>query len=166
MRLDELSTWGIGKEWSVAQWRGLVRHLLAVGLVEARGEWGVLAPTEAAKPVLRGEEQVRMREEVVARAAGRGGRSGGAGSGAAKRSAAAADLSPDQAEIFERLREWRAGEARKQGVPGYVVFGDATLAALAVHRPSSDDEMLAISGIGQVKLERYGAAVLEALAGA
>ncbi|WP_449280727.1 RecQ family ATP-dependent DNA helicase [Leucobacter sp.] len=163
MRLDELSTWGIGKEWSVAQWRGLVRHLLAVGLVEARGEWGVLAPTEAAKPVLRGEEQVRMREEVVARAAGRGGRAGGA-TGGAKRSAAAADLSPEQAEVFERLREWRAGEARKQGVPGYVVFGDATLAALAVHRPSSDEEMLAISGIGQVKLERYGAAVLEALA--
>ncbi|QZY53500.1 DNA helicase RecQ [Leucobacter tenebrionis] len=165
MRLDELSTWGIGKEWSVAQWRGVVRHLLAAGLVEARGEWGVLAPTEAAKPVLRGEERVMMREEVVARAA-RGGRTAGAGSGSgsSKRSAAAADLSPEQAEIFERLREWRAGEARKQGVPGYVVFGDATLAALAVHRPSSDEEMLAISGIGQVKLERYGAAVLEVLA--
>lgn len=165
MRLDELSTWGIGAQWSVAQWRGIVRHLLAVGILEARGEWGVLAPTDAAKPVLRGEETVRMREEVVTRAAGgraRGGR-GEAGSGS-KRSAAAADLSPEQAEVFERLREWRAGEARKQGVPGYVVFGDATLAALAVHRPSSDEEMLAISGIGQVKLERYGAAVLEALA--
>ncbi|WP_336660629.1 DNA helicase RecQ [Leucobacter sp. USHLN153] len=166
MRLDELSTWGIGKEWSVAQWRGVVRHLLAAGLVEARGEWGVLAPTEAAKPVLRGEETVLMREEVFARAArsGRGTR-GDSGSGTAKRSAAAADLAPEQAEVFERLREWRAGEARKQGVPGYVVFGDATLAALAVHRPSSDEDLLAISGIGQVKLERYGAAVLEVLAG-
>ena len=166
MRLDELTTWGIGKEWSVAQWRGIVRHLLAVGIIEARGEWGVLAPTDAAKPVLRGEETVRMREEVVARAAAgsraRGSR-GESGSGS-KRSAAAADLSPDQAEVFERLREWRAGEAKKQGVPGYVVFGDATLAALAVHRPTTDEEMLAISGIGQVKLERYGAAVLEALA--
>ncbi|EYT54123.1 ATP-dependent DNA helicase RecQ [Leucobacter sp. UCD-THU] len=167
MRLDELSTWGIGKEWSVAQWRGLVRHLLAVGLLEARGEWGVLAPTDAAKPVLRGDEQVMMREEVVAKAgsgrSARGSRAAGSAAGA-KRSAAAADLSPEQAEVFERLREWRAGEARKQGVPGYVVFGDATLAALAVHRPTSDDEMLAISGIGQVKLERYGAAVLEVLA--
>jgi ATP-dependent DNA helicase RecQ len=159
MRLDELSTWGIGKEWSVAQWRGLVRHLLAVGLLEARGEWGVLAPTDAAKPVLRGDEQVMMREEVVAKAgsgrSARGSRAAGSAAGA-KRSAAAADLSPEQAEVFERLREWRAGEARKQGVPGYVVFGDATLAALAVHRPASDDEMLAISGIGQVKLERRG----------
>lgn len=166
MRLDELSTWGIGTEWSVAQWRGVVRHLLAAGLLEAQGEWGVLAPTEAAKPVLRGEESVMMREEVVSRAAGSGGRgrASRSGGGGEKRSAAAADLTPDQAEIFERLRAWRAGEARAQGVPGYVVFGDATLAALAVHEPKTDEELLAISGIGQVKLERYGAAVLEALA--
>ncbi|MGW9021318.1 DNA helicase RecQ [Leucobacter chromiiresistens] len=166
MRLDELSTWGIGTEWSVAQWRGVVRHLLAAGLLEAQGEWGVLAPTEAAKPVLRGEESVMMREEVVTRAAGSGGRgrASRSGGGGEKRSAAAADLTPDQAEIFERLRAWRAGEARAQGVPGYVVFGDATLAALAVHEPKTDEDLLAISGIGQVKLERYGAAVLEALA--
>ncbi|KTR87443.1 DNA helicase RecQ [Leucobacter chromiiresistens] len=165
MRLDELSTWGIGTEWSVAQWRGVVRHLLAAGLLEAQGEWGVLAPTEAAKPVLRGEESVMMREEVVSRAAAGGrGRASRSGGGGEKRSAAAADLTPDQAEIFERLRAWRAGEARAQGVPGYVVFGDATLAALAVHEPKTDEELLAISGIGQVKLERYGAAVLEALA--
>lgn len=164
MRLDELSTWGIGKEWSIAQWRGLVRHLLAVGLLEAQGEWGVLAPTEAAKPVLRGEAEVHMREEVVA-LAGRSGRaargSSGAGSGGvAKRSAAAAELTSEQTEVFERLRAWRAEEAKRQGVPGYVVFSDATLAALAVHVPSDEAGLLSISGIGEVKLERYGAAVL------
>ena len=166
LRLDELTTWGIGAEWSVAQWRGVVRHLLATGHLEARGEWGVLAPAEAAKPVLRGEEQVMMREEVVARAArsGRGSRAGLTGGGA-KRSAAAADLTPEQDAVFERLRAWRAEEAKRQGVPGYVVFGDATLAALAVHQPGSDAELLAISGIGEVKLERYGAAVLGVLAG-
>ena len=159
LRLDELTTWGIGADWSVAQWRGVVRHLLAVGLLEARGEWGVLAPTQAALTVQRGEQQVFMREEVISRA----GRSGRSGSGAPKRSAAAADLTPEQAEIFERLRAWRAAEAKEQGVPGYVVFGDATLAALAVHRPDTDEGLLAISGIGQVKLERYGAAVREVL---
>lgn len=165
MRLDELSTWGIGKDWSVAQWRGLVRHLLAVGLLESQGEWGVLAPTEAAKPVLRGETEVHMREEVVVRAgrsgrAVRGASSAGAGS---KRSAAAAELTTEQAEVFERLRAWRAEEAKKQGVPGYVVFSDATLAALSAHVPSDDAGLLAISGIGEVKLERYGAAVLGVL---
>ncbi|GAA1613385.1 DNA helicase RecQ [Leucobacter chromiireducens subsp. solipictus] len=164
LRLDELTTWGIGAEWTVAQWRGVVRHLLATGLLEARGEWGVLAPAEAAKPVLRGEAQVMMREEVVARAARSGRGTRVAASGGTKRSAAAADLSPEQDEIFERLRAWRADEAKRQGVPGYVVFGDATLAALAVHRPGTDDELLAISGIGEVKLERYGAAVLGVLA--
>ncbi|MFC5339015.1 DNA helicase RecQ [Leucobacter denitrificans] len=159
VRLDELSTWNIGSEWSATQWRGVVRHLVATGLLEARGEWGVLWPSEAAKPVLRGEAQVHMREEVIARKASR---SSGGGS---KRSAAAADLTPEQAEVFERLRAWRADEAKEQGVPGYVVFGDATLAALAVHQPTTDDGLLAISGIGQVKLERYGAAVLMVLAG-
>lgn len=160
MRLDELSTWNIGGDWTVAQWRGVVRHLVAVGLLEARGEWGVLWPSEAAKPVLRGEEQVLMREEVISRATSS--RGGGGGS---KRSAAAASLTPEQAEVFERLRAWRASEAKEQGVPGYVVFGDATLAALAAHQPSDDVGLLAISGIGEVKLERYGAAVLRVLAG-
>lgn len=164
MRLDELSTWGIGTEWSVAQWRGIVRHLLAVGLIEAQGEWGTLAPTEDAKPVLRGEAEVHMREEVFVRAS-RSGRAVRGSSAGAKRSAAAAELDAEQGEVFERLRAWRAEEAKRQGVPGYVVFGDATLAALAVHMPGSDEELLKISGIGEVKLERYGAAVLAALAG-
>ena len=164
MRLDELSTWNIGTEWSVAQWRGIVRHLLAVGLLEAQGEWGTLAPTEDAKPVLRGEAEVHMREEVFVRAS-RSGRAVRGSSAGAKRSAAAAELDAEQGEVFERLRAWRAEEAKRQGVPGYVVFGDATLAALAVHMPGTDEELLKISGIGEVKLERYGAAVLAALAG-
>lgn len=156
LRLDELSTWGIGSDLSVAQWRGVVRHLLATGVLESQGEWGVLAPAEAAKPVLRGETEVLMREEVVSRA-------GGSRSSSAKRSAAA-DLSEEQQETFERLREWRLGEAREQGVPPYVVFGDATLRALSVHLPQSDEALLEISGIGQAKLERYGEAVLALLA--
>ncbi|MBK0418338.1 DNA helicase RecQ [Leucobacter sp. CSA1] len=161
MRLDELSTWGIGTDLSVQQWRGIVRHLLATGLLESQGEYGVLVPTEAANAVLRGQAEVHMREEVLQRAGGRGARGE---SGAPKRSAAAADLTPEQAELFERLRAWRASEARKQGVPGYVVFNDATLAALAVHRPARPQELTEISGIGQVKLDRYGEAVLEVLA--
>ena len=155
LRLDELSTWGIGADLSVAQWRGVVRHLLATGVLESQGEWGVLAPTDAAKPVLRGEQQVLMREEVVTRAAGR--------SSASKRNATS-DLTDEQQETFERLRLWRLEEAREQGVPPYVVFGDATLRALSTHLPQSDEALLEISGIGQSKLERYGEAVLALLA--
>ncbi len=152
LKLDELSTWGIGADLSVAQWRGVVRHLLATGVLESQGEWGVLAPTEAAKSVLRGAQQVLMREEVVA--AGR--------SSSNKKNVA--DLSEEQQEIFERLRQWRLAEAREQGVPPYVVFGDATLRALSTHLPQDSDALLDISGIGQAKLERYGEAVLALLA--
>lgn len=155
LALDELSTWGIGADLSVAQWRGVVRHLLATGVLESQGEWGVLAPTESAKPVLRGEQQVLMREEVVSRAAGR--------SSSAKKNAVS-DLSEEQQEVFERLRLWRLEEAREQGVPPYVVFGDATLRALSTHLPQNDEALLEISGIGQAKLERYGEAVLALLA--
>ncbi|XPP27830.1 MAG: DNA helicase RecQ [Leucobacter sp.] len=154
LKLDELSTWGIGADLSEAQWRGVVRHLLATGVLEARGEWGVLAPAEPAKAILRGETQVLMREEVIARRT----------AGPAKRRAAAADLDEAQGETFERLRAWRLAEAREQGVPPYVVFGDATLRELAVQLPSSAEGLLAVPGIGQAKLDRYGEAVLALLA--
>ncbi|WP_416445668.1 DNA helicase RecQ [Leucobacter sp. HNU] len=154
MRLDELSTWGIGQDPTVAQWRGVVRHLIATGLIESRGEWGVLVPTEASRAVLYGGERVEMREEVLAQKRG--------GSGGAK-AKAAQDLEPAQLERFERLRAWRSAEAKEQGVPGYIVFGDATLRALAVHVPGSRDALLGITGIGQAKLDRYGDAVLEVL---
>lgn len=154
LKLDELSTWGIGADLSEAQWRGVVRHLLATGVLEARGEWGVLAPAEPAKAILRGETQVLMREEVITRRT----------AGPAKRRAAAADLDEAQGETFERLRAWRLAEAREQGVPPYVVFGDATLRELAVQLPSSAEGLLAVPGIGQAKLDRYGEAVLALLA--
>ncbi|HEX6936110.1 MAG TPA: ATP-dependent DNA helicase UvrD2 [Actinomycetes bacterium] len=67
--------------------------------------------------------------------------------------------------LFERLREWRAEQAREQSVPAYVVFTDATLTALAEVRPSTEAELLAVSGVGRSKLERYGAAVLALVAG-
>lgn len=154
LRLDELSTWGIGADLSVAQWRAVVRHLLATGLMETQGEWGVLAPTEASKAVLRGAQQVLMREEVVSRASR---------SASTKKHAATVDLDEAQIQVFEKLREWRLSEAREQGVPPYVVFSDATLRGLATHMPRNAEGLLEISGIGQAKLERYGEAVLEIL---
>ena len=74
-----------------------------------------------------------------------------------------ADLTEEAGGTFERLREWRGAEAQAQAVPSYVVFGDATLRALAQHRPQTAESLLGISGIGQAKLERYGEAVLALL---
>jgi ATP-dependent DNA helicase RecQ len=77
---------------------------------------------------------------------------------------AAADLSPEAAPIFERLRAWRAGVAKEQGVPAYVIFHDATLRQIATDLPGTLAELGTISGVGENKLAKYGEGVLEALA--
>ncbi len=67
--------------------------------------------------------------------------------------------------LYERLREWRAVQAKKQGAPAYVVFTDATLMAIAEDVPASERELAVISGVGAMKLDKYGAAVLSLCAG-
>ncbi len=81
-----------------------------------------------------------------------------------KAAPAAADLEPAQAELFEALRAWRAAEAREQGVPAYIVFGDATLRGVAQARPTVIRELDGISGIGAKKLEAYGEKLLAVVA--
>ncbi len=151
-RHSELSTFGIGTELGDQEWRGVIRQLLAQGLLEVQGGYGVLALTDAAGAVLRGEQEVRLRREPERVRAARKPRGA---------KAAPADLDEPQQDLFQRLRAWRAGVAKEQGVPAYVVFNDATLAAIAQARPGSTTELRAISGVGNAKLERYGAAVLE-----
>ncbi|MBS1699136.1 MAG: DNA helicase RecQ [Actinobacteria bacterium] len=158
-RHDELATYGIGSDLTDAQWRSVVRQMLAQGLMQAQGEYGTLAVSEASAGVLAGTAEVKLRRDVVARA----GSSGGGRS--AKRSAADALAEGDRG-LFEALRAWRAQTAREQGVPAYVVFGDATLRALAEHRPGQASELVGISGIGERKREAYGEAVLEVIAAA
>ncbi|MCI0159319.1 DNA helicase RecQ [Leifsonia shinshuensis] len=152
---DGLATWGIGDDLGESQWRGVVRQLIAQELLKPEGEYGVLALTPAGGEVLSGSREVVLRREPerVARSS---------------RSArpAAADLTPADAGLFEALRAWRAGEAKTQGVPAYIVFGDATLRAVAAARPSSLDELDGISGIGAKKREAYGEALLQVVAGA
>ncbi|HET8780289.1 MAG TPA: DNA helicase RecQ, partial [Agromyces sp.] len=122
---DSLATWNIGDDLSEQQWRGVARQLLAQGLLATQGEYGTLTVTDAASDVLSGRRTVMLRTEPERAPRSRG----------AKAAPAAADLEPVQAELFEALRAWRAGEAREQGVPAYIVFGDATLRAVAVARP-------------------------------
>ena len=156
-RHDELATFGIGSDLSEQDWRGVVRQLLASGLLVARGEYGTLALGEAAGDVLRGERQVALRRDVL-------GRTGG--SSRVRKSSVAESVAEEDRELFEALRAWRAGVAREQGVPAYVVFADATLRALATHRPASPADLDGITGIGAAKRERYGEAVLAVIAAA
>ncbi|KQZ09205.1 ATP-dependent DNA helicase RecQ [Agromyces sp. Root1464] len=153
---DALATWSIGQDLSDQQWRGVVRQLLAQGLLATHGEYGTLTVTDAAADVLSGKRVVKLRTEVDRPSRSRSTRA----------TTAAADLEPAQAELFEQLRAWRAGEAKEQGVPAYIVFGDATLRAVAVAKPASLTDLDGITGIGAKKREAYGEALLEVVASA
>ena len=153
-RHDELKTFGIGTELGEQEWRGVVRQLLAQSLLTVSSDgYGTLVIAPAAAEVLDGSRKVMLRREPERKAR------------AAKRTGGA-EL-PDVARgLFEKLREWRAGVAREQGVPAYIVFGDATLRGIAVTKPGSLEELATISGVGEKKLESYGAGVLEVVAAA
>jgi len=154
---DRLSTWAIGDDLSDSQWRGVVRQLIAGELLKPEGEYGVLTLTPGGGEVLAGGRTVVLRREPDRpERAPR----------ASRNAAAAADLSAADQPLFEALRSWRAGQAREQGVPAYIVFGDATLRAVAAARPASLSDLDGISGIGAKKREVYGEALLSVVAGA
>lgn len=158
-RHEELSVWGIGADLTPAVWRSIVRQLLARGLLQAVGDYGVLVVPEAAGPVLRGEETVLLREDVQRT------RTAQAGTSSARRgSTAATELTGADAQLFESLRTWRTAQASEQGVPPYVVFSDATLTGIVRARPTDRAALSEVSGVGAAKLERYGAAVLALVA--
>jgi ATP-dependent DNA helicase RecQ len=154
----ELTVFGIGGELTDTQWRGVVRQLLAQGLLAVNGDYGVLTLTDASRAVLRKEREVRLRREPE-----RPAKSATRTAKAAK--TAPVELSAADTELFERLRAWRAGAAREQGVPAYVVFHDATLRDIAARKPATLAELSGIGGVGETKLARYGDDVLAAIAG-
>ncbi|WP_018878525.1 DNA helicase RecQ [Thioalkalivibrio sp. ALE28] len=159
---DRLSTFGIGKELDKAQWRGVVRQLLARGLLRLDEEgYGGLKLDPACRPVLRGEESIHLREELARPE--REARTARPARRDTARSVAAMD-SEDRA-LWEALRALRTDLARDQGVPPYVIFSDATLLEMVAAAPRSRDEMAGISGVGQHKLERYGDAFIKAIEG-
>ncbi len=185
-RHDKLSTFGVGTELREAEWRGVVRQLLASGLLAVKGEHGTLDLTDLSAEVLRGERKVLLRRDAPRvlpaapkASAGRGGRPGtagaadgtagsgrGAGSEAPSRRMTVADLPPEAASVFERLRAWRTASAKEQGVPPYVIFHDATLAQIAAAPPATLAGLAMVNGVGETKLARYGQQILDLLAGA
>ncbi|MBB5124018.1 ATP-dependent DNA helicase RecQ [Streptomyces albaduncus] len=158
---DQLSVFGIGEELVEAEWRGVIRQLLAQGLLAVEGEYGTLVLTEASGAVLRREREVPLRKEPKKPAAARG----ASARGDRKAKAAAAELPAELVPAFEALRAWRAEQAREQGVPAYVIFHDATLREIATLRPASVAELGGISGVGEKKLATYGEGVVAVLAG-
>ncbi|TML21187.1 MAG: ATP-dependent DNA helicase RecQ, partial [Actinobacteria bacterium] len=155
---DTLSVFGAGVELSEAEWRGVVRQLLAQGLLAVEGDYGTLVLTEASREVLRQQRQVMMRHEPERT---------GSGSRTPKtrlRANPATDLSPAATALFERLRAWRAATAKEQAVPAYVIFHDSTLREIATGCPTTLADLARISGVGENKLAKYGQQILEILA--
>jgi ATP-dependent DNA helicase RecQ len=171
---DKLPLFGIGSEESRGFWRGVIRQLIARGALRTEsGEYATLSlELDTARPILRGEAKVMLREEDLLRdrelereerddrRSRRAGPGIGTG-GVAERPRAFADAGEDNP--FAALRAWRLEQARSQSLPPYVIFADSVLRDIVAVRPTTLDEMSRIKGVGASKLERYGADVLRIL---
>jgi ATP-dependent DNA helicase RecQ len=179
---DSLSVFGIGGELSEAEWRGVVRQLLASGLLAVQGDHGTLALTDLSGEVLRGERQVTFRRDAPRPAAASASASSASSASASSASAssssaarggrsrraapgpAAGELGPEAEAVFERLRAWRTGVAKELGMPPYVIFHDSTLRQIAATPPATLAGLALINGVGETKLARYGQQILDVLA--
>jgi ATP-dependent DNA helicase RecQ len=151
---DSLTVFGIGTDLREAEWRGVVRQLLAQGLLAVEGDYGTLVLTEASAEVLSRQRQVMLRREVERAKPAR-----------SSKAAAVVDLPAEAVPVFEQLRAWRAAAAKEQGVPAYVIFHDATLRTIASQVPSTLAALGTINGVGENKLAKYGQQILDTLAG-
>ena len=144
---NALSTYGIGSELSAIEWRAVIRQLVAGDYlkVDVAG-YGGIQLNPSCEPVLKGQQLVHFRKETQPQRKPR-------------RPPFKTDPSiperPDDKQLFESLRRVRLELARNQGVPPYIVFGDATLQAMVQHRPTDKAAFSLLSGVGEVKLERY-----------
>jgi len=151
---DKLSVFGIGAELNEKQWRAALRQLVAMGHLKPDSEaFGALKLTDTARGVLKGETDVMLREEVA-----------GARVRATRTKSRRGDIAPHIAgqagagnpTLVSALRAWRSEVARTRGVPAYVVLHDATIDGIAASRPTTQDQLRGIPGIGDKKLEHYG----------
>ncbi|RDI97677.1 DNA helicase RecQ [Dyella solisilvae] len=148
---DRLSTFGIGADMDEKQWRSVFRQLLAMGLLEADAEgYGTLRLTKTSRDVLVGNREVRLREDARPVRASRKRRDSQLVTGGSL------GVEAYEQPLWDELRKLRTQLAKQHGVPPYVIFHDATLLAMLRALPSNEDELAAISGVGEAKLKRYG----------
>ena len=158
-RHERLSTFGIGADLTEAQWRAVLRQLIALGHLRTEGEYNTLEPTPSARAVLRGEVTLLLRATSA-----KAGRARGERGGRDKVRPPPIALDAEALDRFAALKAWRSEVARAHNLPPYVVFHDATLAEMAQRRPASLDELAEISGVGARKLDAYGSEILRLLA--
>jgi len=154
---NQLSTFGIGTELTAQAWQGVFRQLISMGFLSVDMEFGALKLTEQARPVLKGEQQIQLREQSKKSKAAKPKRS-------PKNNQAITDLTPQDNSLFEQLREQRTLWAKDRGVPPFVIFHDATLIAIAQAKPNTAAELLTINGIGASKNDLYGEEIIAIIA--
>lgn len=147
---DQLTTYGIGRDLSVAQWRSVFRQLMVLGLLQVDDEgYGGLHLTEQCREILRGETSLHLRQDIQLT---KGATNGGSG----RTAKPSADIADEDIPLWHALKQCRKRLADEHNVPPYIIFNDATLKEFVLHRPLTDMEMLSINGVGHVKLEHYG----------
>ena len=152
---DRLSVFGIGSEYDATGWRRLFRQLLAAGFIAPDDQGhGTLVLVDPARPLLRGETSFEVRSRQKPEKAAKSKRA----------SRQAVEVVPGDQPLFDALKALRRELAAKAKVPPYVICHDRTLAELAEGKPASPDELIAVSGLGAAKIERYGAALLATIA--
>ncbi|MDA7759138.1 DNA helicase RecQ [Amylibacter sp.] len=147
---DKLPTFGIGQDYSKSEWQGVFRQMMGYDLVRPDIErFGAFRMTEMARPILRNEQTIELRKDTIIKET---------------RKAKVKSLVAEEDEtLFSALRLKRRSLAEALNAPAYVVFADAVLMEMAKTRPSNLDEFSNLSGVGSVKLERYGKAFLEVI---
>lgn len=149
---DRLPTFAVGKDLSKPAWGAVFRQMMGRDLVRPDPErHGALRMTEAARPILRGEEGISLRRDTIATASPR---------------AVSGQVAEEDAPLLSALKAKRRALAEAGGVPAYVIFPDRTLIEMAERRPANLDAMAGISGVGAVKLKSYGLAFLDVINGA
>jgi ATP-dependent DNA helicase RecQ len=153
---QQLSTFGIGSDTHEAQWRSVIRQLVVRGFLRVDLEgYSALQLTDLCRPVLKGEQELHLRKEEVKAPSLKGSKAGG------KKSAGKVQIAPEDQELWEELRECRKYLSEEHNVPPYVIFHDATLKEMLDVMPMSGSELLTLTGVGDSKLEKYGADFIE-----
>ncbi len=153
----ELGVYSIGQDTPEAVWRGVFRQLISNGFLEVDHEsFGVLKLTAAAKPLLKGEQKLMLREYIASTRTKKEKRE----RERARSKIGDVELSGAEQVLLDRLRAWRRATAAEHGVPAYVILHDASLNAVVQKKPQRSNDLHGILGLGETKRERYGEALL------
>jgi len=147
---EQLPTFSIGEDYSKSEWQGVFRQMMGYDLIRPDIErFGAFRMTEMARPILRGEQKIELRKDTIIKEV--------------RKTKVKSLVAEEDETLFSALKSKRRFLAEALNAPAYVVFADAVLMEMARTRPSSLDEFSKLSGVGAVKLERYGKAFLEVI---